>query len=387
MTALETIRSFSDDLVAMHRDFHENPEIGLQETRTAKIVATQLRDLGFEVHEGVGVTGVVGVLEGKKPGKTIGLRADMDALPLDEKTNLAWSSKNPGLMHACGHDGHTTMLLGAARYLSSLDEIEGKIVLIFQPAEEGLGGARAMIADGLFDRFPCDEIYALHNKPSKELGRVEVKTGVAYAGADFFDVRISGKGAHGAYPHEGTDVIGASSALIAGFNSIISRWVPAGERAVLSITKIEGGQAYNVLPDEVTMGGTIRFLSNATAELIRGRMNNIAEGVSRSHGVSVLIDFDQVFGVLNNDATCAAAVQKISTDVMGADLVHEIDTCDLGSEDFADMLDIVPGAYFTVGHDSPAPLHNPGFIQDEAMLPIGAALLSEIALTRSKEAG
>ena len=382
--SLMEIGAFAEELTAIRRDIHQHPELGLQEKRTSDLVARELEALGLEVHRHIGVTGVVAVLEGSASGKTIGLRADMDALPMQEKTNLPYASRNSGLMHACGHDAHTAMLLGAARYLASKKQQCAKVVFIFQPAEEGLGGARAMIADGLFERFPCDEIYAIHNDPSGVLGEVKVNTGTAYAGADFFDVNVTGTGAHAAYPHEGSDVIAATAALVEGFNSIVSRSVASHQQVVLSVTKMTAGTAYNVMPDEAEFGGTTRFLSEETGEELRQKMRAMGDGVGRMYGVEVTVTFDQVFGVLKNDPDCADGAHEIATDILGNGLCRKITQADMGSEDFADMLKIVPGAYFTLGHGETVPLHNPGFLIDDRMLPIGAALYGEIALTRSR---
>ena len=382
--SLDFIGAFSDELCAIRRDFHQHPELGLQETRTSEIVAGHLESYGLKVHRGIGVTGVVAVLEGAQPGRTIGLRADMDALPIQEKTNLEYASKVDGLMHACGHDAHTTMLLGAAKYLSEVNDLSGNVVFIFQPAEEGLGGARAMISDGLFERFRCDEIYAIHNDPSGVLGQVKVNTGTAYAGADFFDVRVSGKGAHGAYPHQGNDVISASAALVQGFNSIVSRSVASREQVVLSVTKFASGAAYNVMPDEAEFGGTTRFLDEETGEELRQKMRSMSEGVANMFAVSIEISFDQVFGVLKNNPECAQAVCDIAGRVVDKTLCRTIGQADMGSEDFADMLKLVPGAYFTLGHEGTVPLHNLGFLIDDKILPLGAALYSEIAIQRGR---
>ncbi|MCW1404202.1 amidohydrolase [Novosphingobium sp. MW5] len=230
MTIPHRIQDFAEDLTAIRRDLHEHPELGFQEVRTSGIVAAELTRLGIEVATGLGKTGVVGVLKGNRPGKTIGLRADMDALPIDEQTNLPWSSKTPGVMHACGHDAHTTMLLGAARYLAEDRDFAGTAVFIFQPAEEGLGGARAMIADGLFTQFPCDEIYGLHNSPFHQPGEIGVKPGQAMAGANFFDITVTGKGAHAAMPEAAVDPVVIAADLVGQMQSIKARNVPSGER-------------------------------------------------------------------------------------------------------------------------------------------------------------
>ncbi|MEM7525009.1 MAG: amidohydrolase, partial [Pseudomonadota bacterium] len=223
MPLIERIQSYAEDLTAIRRDLHEHPELGFEEVRTAGVVADTLRSWGVQTTTGIGKTGVVGVIEGDRPGRTIGLRADMDALPIHEQTNLPYASKNPGVMHACGHDGHTTMLLGAARYLAETRDFAGKAVLIFQPAEEGLGGARAMIADGLFERFPVDEVYGLHNSPYHEPGEIGVKPGAAMAGANFFDVKVRGVGSHAASPEHSSDPIIVVAGLISQIQSIVSR--------------------------------------------------------------------------------------------------------------------------------------------------------------------
>ena len=383
MNALTAISEFAEDLTEIRRDIHAHPELGFQEERTSGIVAQHLEELGVEVHRGIGGTGVVGVLDGTGPGRTIGLRADMDALPIDEAAKVTWISKHSGVMHACGHDGHTAILLGAARYLARARDFVGKIILIFQPAEEGLGGARAMLADGLFDRFPCDEIYGLHNKPGEETGAVSVLLGPAMAGADFFDMEISGRGSHAAYPQQGTDVLLATAALVQALNTITARDISANDSAVLSVTRMEGGKAYNVLPDSANIGGTMRFLSDKSADTVRKRMDDIAAGIARSYDVEVKVSREQVFNVLENDPACGKVVMDVAADVVGRDKVVERDTAHMGSEDFADMLRTVPGAYFGLGHNSPAPLHNPGFVLDDAILPIGAAIFCEIAKRRT----
>jgi len=272
MPILERIAGYADELTAIRRDFHEHPELGMEEVRTSGIVAKLLTEWGIETHTGIGKTGVVGVLTGKGGGKTIGLRADMDALPIDERTNLPFASKSPGVMHACGHDAHTTMLLGAARYLAETQDFDGTAVFIFQPAEEGLGGARAMLADDLFERFPCDEIYGMHNNPNGAPGQVGVKPGQAMAGADFFDIRIRAYGSHAAMPQASKDPVVIGSALVSQLQTIVSRNIPPTEPIVLSVTQIHAGSAYNVIPSECTLSGTMRYFDPDTANLVRGRV-------------------------------------------------------------------------------------------------------------------
>ena len=381
MTIPQRIQDFAEDLTAIRRDFHEHPELGFEEVRTAGIVAEKLRSWGIEVHEGIGKTGVVGVLHGTRPGRRIGLRADMDALPIDEQTNLPWASKTPGVMHACGHDAHTTMLLGAARYLAETRDFAGTAVFIFQPAEEGLGGGRAMIADGLFDRFPCDEIYGMHNSPYHPPGEIGVKPGPAMAGANFFDITVTAKGCHAAMPESGIDAVVIASELVGQLQSIVSRNVPATKPIVLSVTQIHAGAAYNVIPEVATLAGTVRYFDRAVADMVTARMQALCDGLAKGYGVQIEMEMRNVFDVLENDATLSQAMIEQAQALVGEKAQIKSDLV-MGSEDFADMLQVVPGAYCTVGHSGSVPLHNPGFVLDDAMLPLGATLLARMVEAR-----
>jgi hippurate hydrolase len=382
MSTIERIASFADELVAIRRDLHAHPEIGFEEKRTSEIVARLLTSWGIEVHRGIGETGVVGILRGRGPGRRIGLRADMDALPMDEQTNLPFASKNAGRFHGCGHDGHTTILLGAARYLAETRAFSGTIVLIFQPAEEGLGGARAMLKDKLFERYPCDEIYGLHNQPDGHPGRVGIRSGPVLAGADFFDIRITGRGAHGALPHQSNDPIVIALSLGHALQSIISRNINPLSSGVVSITQIHGGSAYNVIPGEVNLAGTIRTFDDAVRAQIGQRMREIAAGMATSFGAEITVDIRDVFTVLENGEEQSRAVQEIATELLGPEqVVHGSQL--MGSEDFADMLRAVPGAYFMLGAAAGPALHNPGFTFDDSILPIGASLFARIAERRT----
>ena len=383
MPVLSKIADYARELTAIRRDFHEHPEIGFEEVRTSGIVADLLRSWGVdEVHTGIGKTGVVGVLKGKKEGRTIGVRADMDALPMDELTNLPYRSKSPGSFHGCGHDGHTTMLLGAARYLAETRNFAGRAVLIFQPAEEGLGGARAMLSDGLFEKFPCDEIYGIHNNPMAEPNKVGVKPGPAMAGATFFDITIQGVGSHGAMPHLSRDPIIIASSLVQNLQTIVSRNVDATRPAVLSVTKFQSGSAYNVLPDKAVISGTIRFFEDAIKQLIHDRVRQLCAGFAQSYGVEIDVDLRDIFEVLVNDESCSKAYLEAAAEIVGAE--NTSDNIDLmtGSEDFADMLKAIPGAYCTIGHKGTVPLHNPRFILDDDMLPVGASIMARIVEKR-----
>lgn len=386
MSIPQRIQDFAADLTAIRRDLHEHPELGFQEVRTSGIVAAKLREWGIEVHEGIGKTGVVGILHGNRPGRRIGLRADMDALPIDEQTNLPYASKTPGVMHACGHDAHTTMLLGAARYLAETRDFAGTAVFIFQPAEEGLGGGRAMIADGLFDRFPCDEIYGMHNSPYHAPGEIGVKPGPAMAGANFFDIIVTAKGCHAAMPESGIDAVVIASNLVGQIQSIVSRNVPATRPIVLSVTQIHAGAAYNVIPEVATLAGTVRYFDRVMADLVTARMQALCDGAAAGYGVTVELQMRNVFDVLENDLTLSQAMIEQARALVGdkAQIKHDLV---MGSEDFADMLQVVPGAYCTVGHEGSVPLHNPGFVLDDGMLPLGATLLARMVEARGEAAG
>jgi hippurate hydrolase len=383
MPIMDRIAAWKDELTTIRRDIHQHPEIGFEEIRTSGIVADRLGSWGIEVHRGIGKTGVVGILKGSRgEGRTIGLRADMDALPMEERTNLGYASKTPNRFHGCGHDGHTTMLLGAARYLAETRDFAGTAVFIFQPGEEGCGGARAMIADGLFERFPCDEIYGLHNAPDDEPYRIGIKPGSAMAGADFFDFRIRGVGSHGARPELSRDPIIVATHLVSALQSVVSRNIAPIKSAVLSVTQIHAGTAYNVIPEEATISGTVRYLDREVNEQVRSRMREIAAGIAATFGVEIEADIRNVFDVLINTEELVDGFAEAARDIVGNDNVYLKQDAIMGSEDFADMLYKVPGVYCTVGHAGNVPVHNPGFVLDDGILPVGASLLARIVERR-----
>lgn len=383
MAILEKISTYADELVAIRRDLHEHPELGMEETRTSGIVANYLKDWGIEVHTGIGKTGVVGVLKGQADGRMIGLRADMDALPIHECTNLPFASKTPGVMHACGHDAHTTMLLGAARYLAETRQFNGTAVFIFQPAEEGLGGARAMLADELFDRFPCEEIYGMHNMPDGRPNKVGVKPGEAMAGADFFDITVNASGSHAAMPHQSIDPIVIGSSLVQQFQSIVSRNVPPTAPLVLSVTQIHAGAAYNVIPSQCTISGTMRYFDTELADMVRQRMQALCDGAAKGYGIDITFDRRNIFDVLVNNEQLSQVMLDVAADVVGAENTEVKTDVVTGSEDFADMLRVIPGAYCTIGHAGTLPLHNEGFILDESILPVGSSIYARLIEQRT----
>ncbi|MFN3525297.1 MAG: M20 aminoacylase family protein [Paracoccus sp. (in: a-proteobacteria)] len=380
MPNLPEIDAAVPELSAIFRDLHANPEIGMEEVRTSAIVAARLREWGVdEVHERVGKTGVVGILRGRGQGnRRVGLRADMDALPIHEATGLPHASTAPGKMHACGHDGHTTMLLGAVQYLAASRKFDGTAVFIFQPAEEGLGGARAMIADGLFQRFPVDEVYGMHNQPTGELGRASLCKGPAMAGASFFDITVTGKGSHAAMPQQSRDALVVASGLVGQFQTILGRNLAPLDQAVLSVTQIHAGAAYNVLPETATLAGTIRFFRPEIRDLMQSRMRAICDGAAQGYDMTIDVEFREIFDVLVNDADLSDAWTQAAADILGADQVSDTQQPVTGSEDFADMLQLIPGAYGNVGHAGTVPLHNPGFVLDEGILPVGASIYARL---------
>jgi amidohydrolase len=387
MPTIDRIQGFADELTAIRRDLHAHPEIGFEEVRTSGIVAEKLMQWGIEVHRGLGGTGVVGVLKGKggNGARKIGLRADMDALPMEENTNLSWRSTIPGRFHGCGHDGHTTMLLGTARYLAETRNFDGTVHFIFQPAEEGLGGARAMIKDGLFEKFPCDEVYGLHNAPDLAHGEIAILPGPAMAGADFFDIRISGYGAHGAMPERSKDAVVIATTLAQSIQTIVSRNVDPLHPAVVSITQIHAGSAYNVIPGDAWLCGTVRAFDDGTRALIRERMRTICAGTAAAFNCEIEADIRDTFSVLVNQQEQSKVVEEVARTVVEPSNVITRTTPKMGSEDFADMLQSIPGAYFWVGHDGSVPVHNPGFVLDDKILPIGASMFARIIETRLPE--
>ena len=384
MKLVDAITDFADDFVEIRRDLHAHPELGFAEVRTAAIVAGHLTSWGIEVHKGIGRTGVVGIVRGNRPGAAIGLRADMDALPMQELADVPWRSQQSGAFHGCGHDGHTTMLLGAARYLAATRNFPGQIVLIFQPAEEGCGGARALIEDGLFERFPCREVYGLHNWPNGPVGCVTVKPGVAMAASDAFDIVVGGKGGHAAQPQFCRDPTIVAVTLAQALQTIVSRNLSPIDAAIVSITQIHAGSAYNVIPETAALAGTIRTFDRQVRSQVHQRMRELADGIAAAFGVTVSVTIKEGYRVLVNSEPHALAAINIARELVGPDLALIVDNPETGSEDFSDMLSIVPGAYLLLGQGPGPSLHNPHYVFNDAILPIGASLLARIAEQRAK---
>lgn len=380
-TRMADLESMLPDLVALRRDIHAHPELGFCEHRTAGRIAEELRSLGIEVHEGIGTTGLVGVLKGRREGtRTLGLRADMDALPIDEQTNLPWASTHPGKFHGCGHDGHVAMLLGAARVLAADPDFAGTLNFIFQPAEEGQGGARVMIEEGLFDRFPCDRVYALHNWPGLPTGTISTRPGAIMGAADKFHITLTGKGGHAAIPQDSPDAILAAASLVQQLNTIVARSVPPYASAVLSITQIHGGHAHNVIPAEVTVAGTVRTFDPVVQDRIEERMRAMLKGIEASFEVQCALDYDRYYPATINDPAAAADALAVAASVARAELAPEPAPT---SEDFSFMLQQRPGAYLWLGQgtgDHAAPLHNPHYDFNDSVMATGVRLHVALAM-------
>jgi hippurate hydrolase len=376
---IEHIRGLHAELTAIRHDIHAHPELGLEEHRTAELVAKKLTELGIEVHRGVGGTGVVGVLRAGDGPQKIGLRADMDALPIEEETNLAYSSRHHGRMHACGHDGHTTMLLGAARYLAETRNFNGTVHLIFQPGEEGIGGALAMLNDGLFERFPCDAVYGLHNRPGMAVGEYAICPGPAMAGGAFFDIAVTGKGAHGARPEESIDAALVACHIGAALQSIVARNIAAWDNAVLSVTRVLAGEAYNVIPETATLGGTVRAMRRETLSKVEAAMRRVASGTAAAFGATASLDFRLIFAPLVNHAGHTEAIADAAAELVGEAHVDRAKPPAMASEDFAFMLERVPGAYINIGNgEDSAPVHNSHYNFNDAAIPYGSAVFARL---------
>jgi len=382
---LESIKKFHQELIAVRRDLHANPEIGFEEVRTSGIVAGALAALGVEVHRGIGKTGVVGVINGQRTdsNKMIGIRADMDALAIHEESGADYCSTVPGMMHACGHDGHTTILLGVAKYLMLNRQFNGTAVLIFQPAEEGLGGAKAMVDDGLFEKFPCDAIYALHNWPGLPAGVVGINPGPMMAASDKFQITIQGRGGHGAHPYQTIDPIVVAANMVTAMQTIVSRNVHPLEAAVLSFGHIHAGSASapNVIPGQATLVGTVRSFSDAVQQVVETRMRAMIHSIAESYGATAEFKYVRNYPATVNTAANANFVADVATELFGKDRVVRDMTPSMGSEDFSFMLKKVPGAYFRLGQGGAQEgrfLHNPKFDFNDEVIPVGSATFAAL---------
>jgi hippurate hydrolase len=371
-------------LIELRRDLHAHPELAFEERRTAGVVAASLRLLGLEVHEGLAGTGVVGTLRNGDSGRTIGLRADMDALPIAEQSRLAHASRHAGVHHACGHDGHTAMLLGAAQQLARTRAFDGTVHFIFQPAEEGQGGARAMVEAGLFERFPCDAVYALHNWPDLPLGQAQTRPGPIMAAADRFDIVLRGRGGHAAQPHRTPDALLAASQLVMQLNTVVARRIDPATSAVLSVTRVVGGSSHNVMPAEVSVTGTVRTFDATSQDLIEAALRDVAAGTATAHGVAAEVSYLRYYPATVNTAAEAALALRAAT---AAGLQASEAPCPaFTSEDFAFLLRERPGAYLWLGQgraqpgaEGERPLHHPCYDFNDDALPFGVRWFCAVA--------
>jgi len=365
-----------NDLIALRRDLHTHPELGFAEHRTAAIVADFLAALDIEVHRGIGKTGVVGVLRRGGSGKTIGLRADMDALPMDDAGEQPWRSQQAGCSHACGHDGHTVMLLGAAQALARAEDFDGTVVFIFQPAEEGLAGAQAMLDDGLLQRFPCDAVYAVHNWPELPLGCAQTRPGAIMAAADRFDITVKGGGGHAAQPHLSPDTLLATSELVVQLNTIVARAVDPCEAALLTVTRVQGGASHNMIPAEAAITGTVRTFHPRIQDVIEKRLREMALHVTAAHGLTAEIRYKRYYpATINSAAEAELALCAAQNAGLNASLAAKPA---LTSEDFSFMLQAVPGAYLWLGAAESRPLHHPAYDFNDALIPYGVSWFCEV---------
>ena len=376
------IANYQNEMVKWRHHFHENPELAYEEVNTSKKVVSLLKQFGItKIEEGIGKTGVVAILENGK-GKSIGLRADMDALPIhEENQEKKYKSKTTGKMHACGHDGHTTMLLGAAKYLAETKNFKGRVVLIFQPAEEGFAGAKAMIKDGLLQKYPIDEIYGMHNMPGLEKGVLAIESGPRLAAADNFEIEIIGKGAHGAMPSNSIDPIVCSASIIQNIQSIVSRNSDPKETLVITVASINSGKANNVIPKTAKLTGTVRYYDNEIGKLAKKRFLDIVNSTSQAFGAKAIIDFHKGYPATVNHQEQSIFAYNIAKKVIGLKASNHQKPM-MGSEDFSYFLNKVPGCFAWIGNGNSASLHNPKYDFNDDVLSIGSSFLASLAEER-----
>ena len=384
MNINEKIKSLIPEMKNWRHHIHENPEIAYEEKNTSKFIVKKLNEFGIETHKDLGGTGIVGIIHGKDNGssnKSIGIRADMDALPMTEKTNLPYSSKNPGRMHACGHDGHTTMLMGAAKYLAETKNFSGTVYCIFQPAEEGgNAGAKSMINDGLFTKFNINSVWGIHNWPGVPVGQAVAHKGFAMAGGDIIVITIQGKGGHAAQPQFSNDPIVSAGLTITSLQTLISRQLDPFENSVLSLTKIEGGSAFNVIPDIVTIGGTLRSTNNKIRDKMLEKIKNVATNACAINNCKVNVEIRPGYPPTINDPKSAELASKVFENSFGPNSINIKETPTMGSEDFSYMLQEKPGAYIWLGAgEKSEKLHSAHYDFNDELLPIGAEYWASLA--------
>ena len=389
MKLIESILADAQSIATLRRDIHAHPELCFQEDRTSELIAKQLTDWGIPVHRGLGKTGVVGIVKNGTSKRAVGLRADIDALPMTEHNKFAHASVHAGKMHACGHDGHTAMLLSAAQHLAKHRDFDGTVYLIFQPAEEGGGGAREMIKDGLFEQFPMEAIFGAHNWPGMAAGQFALKSGPVFASSNEFKITLRGKGAHAAMPHNGIDPIPAACQMVQAFQTIITRNKRPIDAGVISVTMIHAGEATNVVPDSCEIQGTVRTFTLEVLDLIERRMRQITEATAEAFEVSCEFSFKRNYPpTINHDAETGFARQQL-TEMVGAANVHDFEPT-MGAEDFSFFLQKIPGCYFLIGNGDgthregghgmgPCMLHNPSYDFNDELIPLGGSMWVRMA--------
>lgn len=383
MPIINRIADYHDEMTAWRHDIHAHPEIAFEEQRTSDVVARQLESFGIEIHRGLAKTGVVGVLR-CGDGPSIGLRADMDALPILEANSFDYRSTHDGKMHACGHDGHTSMLLGAAKYLAETKRFKGTVHFIFQPAEEGEGGARVMIEEGLFDKFPCDSVYGVHNRPGQQTGRFAVRPGPIMAAYDTFEINVQGRGSHAAMPHQSIDPIIVGSHIVSSLQTIASRNLDPLESAVISVTQFHGGSANNIIPDTVFLEGTTRSFKPEIRDWIEPTMRRVIDNMAAAFGADVAFEYQRRYPATINHAAETAIAAAVAVEVVGEANVDADTVPMMGAEDFSFMLEKVPGCYLFIGNgpgEDGCMLHNPHYDFNDEILPLGASYFSRLVET------
>jgi len=386
MGAIEALGHYLPLMTGWRRHLHANPETAFEEVDTARYVVDRLRESGVDaIHEGIARTGVVASIRAGTRDRAIGLRADLDALDMQEASGVAWQSTRPGKHHACGHDGHVTMLLGAARQLAATRRFDGTVHLIFQPAEENEGGGRVMVEEGLFERFPMEAVFGMHNIPGMEAGTFAVRPGPMMASYDIFEITVTGRGSHGAMPHHGIDPITTGAELVQKLQTIVSRNLDPLEPAVVSVTKFHSGTAWNIIPNEAVIGGTVRAFSESVQQQVEQRIRELCAGTALSHGATIGVRYERRYPPTVNSVDEAELCRRVATELVGADRVFTDKKPAMGSEDFAWMLRARPGAYMWVGNGTGSAggcmVHNPGYDFNDAILPVGAAYWVRLAET------
>ncbi|CAJ96535.1 Metal-dependent amidase/aminoacylase/carboxypeptidase [Cupriavidus necator] len=375
---LAALRDSAEEFVAVRRDLHRHPELGFEEHRTSDMVASLLAEWGYEVERGLGTTGVVGRLRRGTGNRSLGIRADMDALPMEEATGLPYASCHPGVMHACGHDGHTTMLLCAAKYLARRGDFSGTLNLIFQPAEEGLGGAKKMMEDGLFRKYPCDAVFAMHNVPGTASGRLLLREGAAQASADNVTITLEGVGGHAAIPHHAADPVVAGASIVMALQTIVARNVDPLQAAVITVGAFQAGTVSNIIPSHAVLRLSVRALDRDVRERIEQRVRDLVSAQAQSYGVTAQVDYQRGYPVLVNTPAETAFASQVALDLLGASHVNCQASPIAASEDFAFMLDAVPGCYLWLGNGEGGKaggcsVHNPGYDFNDGNIAVGAA--------------